>query len=238
MYYVAVCDDEQSFLDMTRRTLFEIFEELGEQAAIRCFLSVEQLRQSEEQFDLLLLDIMLGDDNGIEYAERLRSRGIETDIIFITSSPEFALAGYSVYPVDYLLKPINPQKLKETIKRCLRRGRAEPALLVNSKECGRIKVNLESITYCEVLRTNIIIHCKDERELTTIGTFSSFCSALPQPEFFRCHRSFVVNMKYVERIDRYKFTLSDGTEVPIAKNSYSEAKKVFVDYINPVEDFF
>lgn len=238
MYSVAICDDETEFLDAARRTLCEIFSEIGEDVTIDCFDSLQKLEQSDKEYNLLLLDIMFGQDNGIEYAEKLRSRGIETDIIFITSSPEFALAGYSVYPVDYILKPLKRSKLSDTIKRCLRKREIVPALLVNSKEFGRIRVNVDEITYCEVMRTNIVIHCVNEKNITLVGTFSLFCDELPKKEFYRCHRSYTVNMKYVERIDRYNFSLSDGRKVPIAKNNYSEAKKAFVDYINPVEDFF
>lgn len=237
LYSIAICDDEQSFCDSTRQILIDIFEQEEEQASIDCFESISRLELSEKNYDLIILDIMLGNENGIEYAGQLRSRGVETDIIFITSSPEFALAGYSAYPVDYILKPVDTGKLKQTIKRCLKSRRSLPPLLINSKESGRIKLGCEDITCCEVIRTDIVLNLNDGRRFTAVGTFSAFCEELPKPLFFRCHRSYVVNMSYVERIDRYSFTLSDGFAVPIAKNSYNKAKKAFVDYINPVEDF-
>lgn len=235
MYSVAICDDETEFLNATRSILCEIFSEIGEEVTIDCFDSLQKLDQSDNNYNLLLLDIMFGEDNGMEYAEALRSKGIETDIVFITSSPEYALAGYSVYPVDYILKPIKRSKLSDTIKRCLQKRERIPALLVSSKEYGRIRVNVDDITYCEVIRTNIVINCVNGKSITLVGTFSSFCENLPKREFYRCHRSYAVNMKYVERIDRYNYSLTSGIKVPIAKNNYNEAKKAFVDYVNPVE---
>ena len=238
MFYIAICDDEKVFLDSTRHILYSIFYELGEDVVINCFDSIAKLKADGQRYNLLILDIMLGDDNGIEFAERLREKGFETDIIFITSSPEFALAGYSVYPVDYILKPVNEKKLRETISRCLKKRQSVPALLINSKELGKVKVSADEIAYCEVMRTDIAVHRINGSDITLVGTFSDFCARLPKKDFYRCHRSYVVNMKYVERIDRYSFTLQNGDTVPIAKNSYNDAKKYFVDYINPAEDFF
>lgn len=238
MYYIAVCDDEKLFSDSVRHILYTIFFEYGEDVVINCFDSIEKLEADKQRYNLLILDILLGEENGIEYAEKLRERGVETDIIFITSSPEFALAGYSVYPVDYILKPVNERKLRESVGRCLKKRQNVPALLINSKELGKVKVSVDEIAYCEVMRTDIVVHRINGSDITMVGTFSEFCSKLPKKEFYRCHRSFVVNMKCVERIDRYSFTLQKGDTVPIAKNSYNEAKKVFVDYINPAEDFF
>lgn len=238
MYYIAVCDDEKLFSDNMRHILYGIFYEYGEDVVINCFDSIEKLEADKQRYNLLILDILLGADNGIRYAEKLRERGIETDIIFVTSSPEFALAGYSVYPVDYILKPVNENKLRESIGRCLKKRQNVPVLLINSKELGKVKVSVDEIAYCEVMRTDIVVHRINGSDITLVGTFSSFCAQLPKNEFYRCHRSFVVNMKCVERIDRYRFTLQSGDNVPIAKNNYNEAKKVFVDYINPAEDFF
>ena len=237
LYSIAICDDERSFCESTSKILMDIFERQQEQVGIDCFESLYQLELNEKSYDLIILDIMLGEENGIEYARQLRSRGIDTDIIFITSSPEYALAGYSAYPVDYILKPVDPKKLGETIRRCLKSRKSLPPLVLSSKESGQIKLRLEEVSFCEVIRTDIMLHLSDGRRFTTVGTFSAFCRELPKSLFFRCHRSYVVNMSYVERIDRYSFTLSDGSAVPIAKNSYNDAKKAFVDYINPAEDF-
>lgn len=233
MYSVAVCDDERVFLEQTSKVLEEIFNEHNEEFEIDCFDSAEKLEQSAKKYSLYVLDIMIGDTNGIEYAESLRSRGVESDIIFITSSPDYALAGYSVHPVDYILKPVSKEKLLEPVLLCLRERHYLPYLVVNSKEYGKIRVNISDITYCEVMRTEILIHCVDGRTMTLYGTFSSFChDELPSDIFYRCHRSYAVNMQYAERINRYDFALSDGTTVPISKNSYNDAKRRFESSLN------
>lgn len=238
MYYIAICDDEKVFMDETRLLLYNIFSDFGESVVINCFDTIEKLRSSKQRYNLLILDIMIGDDNGIEFADYLRAKGLETDIIFVSSSPEFALAGYNAYPVDYLLKPVNEKKLRETLSRCLRNRRSVPSLVINSKELGKVKISVDEIAYCEVIRTDIAVHRINGSDLTMVGTFFDFCEKLPKKDFYRCHRSYVVNMKCVERIDRYSFTLQNGDAVPIAKNSYNDAKKYFVDYVNPAEDFF
>ncbi len=236
MYSVAVCDDERVFLEQTCSILREILTEHNEDFEIDCFESTDDLEKSAKKYNLYVLDIMIGDTNGIDYAELLRERGVESDIIFITSSPAYALAGYSVHPADYILKPVSTDKLREPVLRCLRDRHYSPSIVVNSKEYGKIRVNTSEITYCEVMRNDILIHCIDGRTMTLYGTFSSFCSdELPGDIFYRCHRSYAVNMQYAERINRYDFSLSDGTVVPISKNSYNDAKKRFESNSNPAD---
>ncbi len=237
MFYVAICDDDRFFLDETKRLLEIIFKELNEDYEIDCFNSTQKLEPCIRKYNLLILAIMLVGNNGIEYAESLRSRGIKTDIIFITSSPDYALEGYSVHPIDYILKPANYDRLHDAVMRCLRERHNTPALLINSKEHGKIRVNTDDIAYCEVMRYEIVIHSIDGKRVSLYGTFSSFCSnELPQESFYRCHRSYAVNLQYVESINRYAFALSNGVSVPIAKNNYNDAKKRFADYINSFDD--
>lgn len=116
VYHVAVCEDEA----VLRRELCGQCEVvLGEMQVshrVTAFSSAEELEAalaSGETFSLLCLDILMGGKNGMELARELRAREDETSILFITGSTEFLRDGYSVRPIQYLLKPVEPEALRQ-----------------------------------------------------------------------------------------------------------------------------
>lgn len=171
---------------------------------------------------------MAGQD-GIELASALRQEGDETDLVFITSSPEYALAGYRAYPVSYLLKPITHDKLGPVLARCLAR-RKEPTLMLTAAAGGRITILQKDVRYIEVFRRELAVHVKDE-VLSCSGSLNAVLSELTAECFYRCHRSFVVNLAHVSGVQKYRFLLRDGGEVPIAMRTYRQAQERWLAYL-------
>ncbi len=109
MYRVAVCDDEKLLQEEICRMCGEILQDMGVQHKIQAFGSTKELLAAldvQEGFDLICLDIMMPEKNGMEFAYELRRRDEETSILFISSSTTYLLDGYGVRPVQYLLKPV------------------------------------------------------------------------------------------------------------------------------------
>lgn len=233
MYRVAVCDDMVRDLEEMAAVTTALLRETGMESRIERFRSAAELlvgRSRGASWDLILLDIMMDGKDGIELAENLRMAGDETDLIFITSSPEYALAGYRAYPVSYLLKPLTRAKLEPVLSRCLERRHALPSLVLDALEGGKLTLPLGEIRYIEVFRRELVVHCKD-RSLSCAGPLNAVLAELPAEGFYRCHRSFVVNLNQVSGVRRYCFLLRGGEEVPIAMRVYPEAQERWLEHL-------
>lgn len=233
MYLIAVCDDVARDREEMASMVAALLRAVGIETQTKRFSSAAELlaayRQGEN-WDLILLDIMMEGTDGIELAEALRAAGDETDLVFITSSPEYALAGYRAYPVSYLLKPLTKEKLAPVLSRCLERRQALPSLVLDALEGGKVTVPLGDIRYIEVFRREVVVHCKN-RCLSCVGPLNTVLAELPAEGFYRCHRSFVVNLAHISGIQKYRFLLRGGEEVPIAIRAYPEAQERWLNYL-------
>ena len=233
MYHLAVCDDVEQDLADAVAVAASLLKERGVAYELQRFRTPAALSAARERgaaWDLILLDIMMDGQDGSELAAALREAGDETDLVFITSSPEYALAGYRSYPVSYLLKPLTREKLGPVLERCLERRQKLPSLVLDALEGGKITVPQGDIRYIEVFRRELVVHCGD-RSLSCAGPLSAALDTLPAEGFYRCHRSFVVHLAYVSGIQKYRFLLRGGGEVPIAMRHYQEAQERWLAYL-------
>lgn len=232
MYQIVLCDDDKKDREIILSLLEKIMNEEDIPFSVNQFESAGELMAEKKEsgsWDLLILDILMDGKNGIELAEELRGMGDQTDIIFVTVSPEFALAGYRSWPVSYLLKPLTEEAFREVMKRSLKKISKEPALIFNMRKGGLLNIKLKDIFYIEVFGEELVVH-DETGGYSCSGTMKDICAMLPQSEFYRCHRSFVVNLSSVNRIKRYEYTLTNGQTVSIAKGSWQEAKRRWMDF--------
>lgn len=233
MVQVAICDDVAQDLAEMAAVAEALLKEVGEECRIERFRSAAELlaaRRRGGSWDLILLDIMMDGQDGIQLAEALRREGDETDLVFITCSPEFALAGYRAYPVSYLLKPLTLEKLRPVLARCLDRRGKRPSLVLDDREGGKVTIPLALIQYIEVFRRELVVHCKG-RTVSCEGSLKATLDALPSECFYRCHRSYIVNLAQVAGVRKYCFLLQGGGEVPIAMRPYRDAQTRWLAFL-------
>lgn len=232
MYNIAICDDEPLFADSLQQQLNNILFPLEIEYQVTVFYNPQELLtvllEHPDTYHLLLLDIMMGEDNGIAIAKTLReNHNINLGIIFITVNPGFALDGYIIRPIQYLLKPVDYDKLKEAILFDYHQRFVQKHLLISS---GSV---VYSFSYNEICYIEVIGHtlriCKKEDAVECIGVLSDLQSKLPD-NFLRCHKSFLVNLDWVSDIRRYSFQLNNGKKIPISKGRYNEIQQAFVAY--------
>lgn len=233
MYRVAICDDEQVFLSDNRVMVESVLGEAGIAHEISIFSAASDLAsafsQRSDWFDMLLLDILLDSENGVELARRLRTDGYQGSIVFVTSTKDFSLDGYSVYPIQYLLKPLQRDALREALLRDCAGQRALPSLSVPIRG-GFTTVLVSGILYLEALLRSIILHTKD-RDIESTMSLKEVQAALPQGAFVRCHKSFLVPMAQIRDMSRADITLKCGQRVPIGRVYYDDALAQFIEYI-------
>ena len=229
-YAIAICDDSdvdrQSIGNMVRRWA----ETSGNRVQLCEFPSSESFLfeyDRNKDYDILLLDVEMRDISGIELAKRVRAERGRMEIVFITSHFEFIAEGYEVDALHYLVKPVSQDKLSEVLDRAAERLAVEPPSVVVNCDGGKVKLLEADILYVEAFAHYIEIHTRADvyRLKESITTFGELLSG----DFFRTHRSYIVNLKAVERISRTGVTLADGAEIPLARGKYDDVNRAFIE---------
>ncbi len=233
MYRIAVCDDERFFAESLVNCISEYMDSKDFAYQVDSFYSINDLRYAIEkkQYDLLFLDIIVRDASGMQFAHELRERANDIKIIFISSNTDYAMEAFSVYPVTFLAKPIDRKDVGIVLEKMVSQFIKKPTLIINDKINGRTVVPCESITYLESQGHDIVIRCSNLDTLSFNGVFSEFVSKLTEPYFFKCHRSYAVNLRYVHRLQNSRFVMSDGSIIPISKPLYKQAQERFASII-------
>lgn len=231
---IAICDDDKQ----ERLQIIELLECYFAERSIdwnyKEFASGSELASIaySERFDLYLLDVIMPVLNGIELAKEIRTFDKAADIIFLTSSPEFAVESYTVKASNYLVKPIHRDVFSQALDDILEKRTDEfrKSVIVKSS-FGIHKIYLSGLIYVEALNRKVIYYLKNGEQITSAERFSSVCNVLMQnSEFILAHRSFLVNMNYIRSITATDMHLQNGKTIPLAQRRVSEIKKHYLAF--------
>lgn len=234
MIRVALCDNEAAACDELLAMLNQYCTEHDTEMKIETFQAPMELLDVMERgsrFDVLLLDILMPGINGIDTASEIRRFDSYVKIIFLTSSPEFAVQSYTVNAFYYLLKPVMPDNFFPVLDSVFETCEREQAgsVILNCKD-GIIPVETKRIEFCEVFHRTLCIHMTSGRVLECIGSLDNFESLLVDCGcFIRIHRSYLINLNHVRSISRKVVTMSCMTEIPIPRGKYNEIKNAFLE---------
>jgi len=185
------------------------------------------------RFDIFCLDIIMPGFTGIDAAKEIRRFTKAAPIVFFTSTPEYALESYSVKAVNYILKPITEEKLFITFDELLEKIKAErdeDAIIVKSSE-GIQRILVSSLVFAEVIGRNVLYHLRSGKVIECTESFSSACDRLEKFGcFFKPHRSYLVNMEYVDTIENHQVRLRTLSSIPIAQGKVKEIKQQYLEY--------
>lgn len=228
-YRIAICDDERAEAERLGSVVSDWSRAAGIDCAIDTFSGAEALlsaREDRGEYDILLLDVEMRGMDGIALARRLRADGCRAEIIFVTSHFELAGEGYDVDALHYLIKPVANEKLAEVLSRAAGRLAVEPPSVVIFCDGGTVRLYESDILYVESFLHDIVIHTA-AGEYRTKESISAFGDRL-SGDFFRTHRSYIVNLRAVVRIGRTSVTLEGGAVIPLARGKYDEANRAFI----------
>lgn len=229
-YTVAVCDD-----DAQQR---EYLAALACRWALQSGYTVQSVQYpdaeaflfeygQERTADILLLDIEMPGMNGVELARTVRRRDAAAQIVFVTGYTDYLAEGYDVEALHYLLKPVDEAKLFAVLDRAaLRLNDRRKSLLVSTAE-ETLHLPLHEIRYIEVQGNYVTLHA--QRDHTVKKTLKELEERLDNG-FFRTHRSYTVNLRFVQRATKTQVFLKDGTAVPLARGQYDELHRAMIAY--------
>lgn len=227
---VAICDDDHEQIREFTRLLSEWGMERGYALTIQTYTSAENFLFSYTDCpcDLLLLDIEMGAQNGVELARKLRLRGDMLPIIFVTGYSDYISEGYDVEALHYLLKPVSREKLFSVLDRFARRRKKKGELVLSGEE-GIIHLSPEEILYCEAAGKKTQIHMREGRVFVCDGGIGEILSKLTA-DFICCHRSYIVNLRHARSVGRAEIHLDGGECIPLSRRLREEVNLRFIKF--------
>lgn len=201
MLHIAIVEDAAFDRKVLRDCLEEYGRESGQALELLEFADGSELLEGYPGgLDLIFLDIMMGDMDGLTTARLLRRRDEDVLIVFVTSMVQYAVQGYSVDALDFLVKPIGYLPVKLCMDRAMKRlQREEPLRLTFSNREGTHSIPAAEITYIESLNHKVIVHTQEGSLPVDISLSAAEQSVAALP-FFRCHVSYLVNLRFVDRV--------------------------------------
>lgn len=231
MLSIAVCDDEIIECCNMAGKIRKILEEMKVPCTLRQFNSGQELLRSTENFDIIFLDIIMKDLDGMGTARIVREKAFDKILIFVSSSREYVFEAYDVEAFQYLLKPVDEKKLKRVLQKAVLKSEKHPQeFMIVSKERQRKKLFLDNIYYFEIIGRMVDVHGADG-VFTYYEKISVLENQLRGKGFFRCHKSYLINLKYVDGYNRQEVFLDNGERVVIAKRRYEEFCREILEYM-------
>lgn len=237
MFRIAICDDDEYFRIREKQLISEYMESKHYGYEIDLYPSgVELLKQKEEvlQYDIIFLDINMKEMDGIETAKEIRKITEAVCLVFVTAFIAYAPAGYKVNAVRFLLKDDKylDREIRECLETILYKIDYEEHHMTFEFQEGKQEICLEDLIYIEsnLHRLNFYMAGKDKKRYTMYAKLDEIDNLLKESGFFRIHKSFLVNFKYVTDVERYQAILLDGKSIAISKARYLETRNEFVCY--------
>jgi len=218
MIKFAICDDEPAMARELAGYLARYLEEHEVTAySVSNFSSGRALLEAADGFDVIFLDIQMEEPDGMETARLLRRQGDHSLLVFVTVLMELVFDAFQVEAYDYLTKPLDAARFARTMDRVLQTlEQRTAASIVIQQGSGCEVVPLSDVVYCEVLGRKVYLHKAD-------GTITGYYDRLEQLErrvdgrFFRCHRSYLVNLDHVRGCQAGQVLLSQGERIPVSR---------------------
>jgi len=214
---IAICDDEPVMLADVAARLKQYAEENRTPIQSVYFANGQELLDSSTAFDVLFLDIQMGSPDGMESARQLRARGFPGLLIFMTILKEAVFEAFEVQAFDYLVKPLDNERFDRVMTRAVKELQARDGQSLVINRCRGIKlIPLSNITYCEVIGRKIYLRERDGSVTEYYEKMERLCAKTDQ-RFFRCHRSYLVNLDYVRGCREGNVILADGSKIPVSR---------------------
>lgn len=236
MLKIAFCDDQLEILKELS-SLIDLYRmEKNLEIEYTSFLSPIELLMRVERgasYDVLFLDILMQGENGIAVAKELREYDNHVKIVFVTSTSEYAVESYQVNATFYQLKPIRKEAFDRIMDQIVSEQiHEESSFLIVKCKSGITKIKLAQLEYCEVINRSLYFHLTSGKELESADKLDDLEKRLENNlEFIRPHRSFLVNMKYIQKITSRLITMDSLMTIPIPHGKYTQIKNTYLEYL-------
>lgn len=227
-YKIAICDDEKAdrdyVLDMVRRWAAKgghiVHADLFSSGEGFLFHYAEKA-----DYDILLLDIEMGDMDGVTLAKKLRQNNETLQIVFITGYSDYISEGYDVSALHYLMKPVKEEKLSSVLSRAAEKIARNEKVLTFDVGGEMVRIPIYQIRYAQVQGNYVTIYAGSE---TTVKMTLGDLAAMLDERFYRVGRSCIVNLTQISRVTKSEIRLSDGTAIPLPRGAYDGVNRAII----------
>lgn len=235
MINIAVCDDDIDAMKEISTCVCMSLQKLDIQFKISYFNEgqdlIDKVNSSENLYDIIFLDIFMKASNGINIARKIREVDKECKIIFITSSSEHAVDSYDVQAIYYILKPINQEKLSNAINIAIESLDKENKHILIKNKKGNYRIAYKDILYAESKARVVNIYDKYGEVISFYSKLEDFFQSLQDERFLKCHKSFVVNMDCILKIEQKYICMNNSINIPISSGNVLEIKERYFKYL-------
>lgn len=228
-YKIAICDDSEADRQYISDLVGRWAAEAAHTVQTTLFASAESFLfhyAEKNDYDILLLDIEMGDMNGVTMAKRLRQDNDTVQIIFITGYSDYISEGYEVAALHYLLKPVREEKLFSVLDRAAEKLQKNERVLHFESGGEMVRIPIYQIRYAEVMGNYVTLHAAEC--LTVKMTLSELEKELDE-RFYRVGRSAIVNLTQISRVTRTEIKLADGTSIPLPRGAYEGVNRAIIN---------
>ena len=230
-YKIAICDDETVEVKYLTSLVIKWAKQTDNISSVSTFESAESFLFSyaeNKDYDIILLDIEMGTMNGVELAKAIRKDNNTLQIVFITGFPNFIAEGYEVSALHYLMKPVSETKLFSILDRaCVNLNKLERVILLEI-DGESVRILTKKIVYAEAFAHSVMIQTAENYLKAKTSIFE--VEKLFGDGFIRCHRSYIVGLKYIKRITKTYVILDNDKPIPLSRNSYNKVNQAFINY--------
>jgi len=223
---IAVCDDEPEQAQYIK----SVVAKWDSKAYTEMFGSAENLKTAlaeNQNYDILLLDIQMGGQNGVELAKEIRKSDDKIIIVFITGFMDYISEGYDVAALNYLMKPVNEDKLFNVLDKAVKNLNQKNKSLVFTADGETHRIFLYKIIYLEVWHNYVTIHTEDYK-YTVKKTLGELEKELDDC-FFRAGRSYIVNINYIQKSSKKEIYLTNDAVIPLSRGLYESLNRAMIE---------
>ncbi len=239
--HVGFVDDDSYIIDIFKGSVISIFKKYGIDADFETFVDPSRvIEEAKEEFDILFCDIEMPDMDGITLSSLYKEKHPFTEIIFISNREDKVFDSLTVHPFGFVRKKNFLNDIQKIIASYVdKKLMAKPAEYISVKQgTNVIKIYIDDIIYIETNKRNQYIHLVNrEMPVETTLTMKALCDALESKGFIYCHKSFLVNYRFIKEIRTDTILLTDGTSVYLARRKATEVKEKYMELIKD-DDFF
>lgn len=238
MLFIAICDDNAADRAKLHKTIENYLAKQDIKAKICTYDNPDKLISVIESttmcFDIIFLDIIMGDMNGMTCAKIIRQRDELANIIFLTSSTDYVYEGYEVNAVGYLVKPINIRQFDKVMEKAIAQIEdINKASIYITCRGATQRIPTKDILFLESENNKVKIALAKTKEIINVyAKLDTFEQTLLSKAFIRAHKSFLVNFLYIEKYENDRFELQDGTVIPISRTNKDKVRESFYTLLN------
>ena len=234
MINIVVCDDEKCMSNKIKKLAEDFFRKKKTDISIVEYSSGEELLKSNERIDIHFLDIGMQGMDGIETGRMLRAHGYNGFLVFITVLKEMVFQSFEVQPFDYLVKPVQEEHFEKTMERLFHsiqdRLSPEKVNLLVQKGCESNIISFQDIICCEIIDRKVYLYLASGEIIDYYERIENLEKKL-DGRFFRCHRSYLINLNHLKSYRNNTAYMADGKEIPVSRLRSKEFSKVILQYM-------